>query len=131
MNTIFWALQVILAVKFVAQAYTHVFRTDQPQWQPGLQKMGARARLVLTFSALCLPGALGLILPAATGILTWLTPLAAALLALLMLRGTWFHVACRERPNIGRAGPCRPWVVEAGVAVSTRRRLEKPLYGGL
>jgi hypothetical protein len=45
-------------------------------------------------------GAVGLILPAATGILTWLTPLAAALLALMMLLSIGFHVACRDTLNI-------------------------------
>jgi hypothetical protein len=101
MNTFLWALQVILALKFGAVAYTHLFRTDQPQWRAGVQKLGARARLVLTVSAVCcLLGAIGVILPAATGILTWLTPLAAALLALLMVRGIVFHVRCRERPSV-------------------------------
>jgi hypothetical protein len=45
-------------------------------------------------------GAVGLILPAVTGILTWLTPLAAALLALMTLLAVGFHVACREAPNV-------------------------------
>ena len=101
MNTVLWALQIILAIKFLSVAYTHLFQTDRPNWQPGLETMGARARLVLTvssvFSAL---GAAGLILPAATGILPWLTPLAAALLAVLMLRGILFHVRCRARANV-------------------------------
>jgi ABC-type transport system involved in cytochrome c biogenesis permease subunit len=101
MNTILWALQIILAIKFLSAAYTHVFQTDRPNWRPGIQKMGARARLVLTVSAVCsVLGAVGLILPAATGILPWLTPLAAALLALLMVRGIVFHLGCRDRANV-------------------------------
>jgi len=100
-NTVLWVFQAALAIKFVSAAYTHVFRTDQSQWQPGIEKMGSKARLVLTVSAIfCVLGAVGLILPAATGILPWLTPLAAALLALLMLRGVLFHASCRDKPNV-------------------------------
>jgi len=49
-------------------------------------------------------GGVTLILPAVTGILTWLTPWSAALLALMMLAlmmlvAVGFHIACRESPN--------------------------------
>lgn len=101
MNIILWALQIVLALKFVSVAYTHGLRPDETKMQPGIQRLGAVARLLLTFIALCaFLGAVGLILPATTGILTWLTPLAAALLALMMLLAVGFHVACRESPNI-------------------------------
>lgn len=101
MNTVLWILQIALCLKFVSVAYTHGFRTDQAKWQQGMQRFGAAARPLLTFIALCaLLGGVGLILPAATGILTWLTPLTAALLALMMLLAVGFHVACRETPNI-------------------------------
>ncbi len=101
MNNGLWVLQIILAIKFLLAAYTHLFRTRQSQWLAGVRKMDRQARLGLTtggvFSVL---GALGLILPAATGILPWLTPLAAALLGLLMVRGIVFHLRCRDRPNV-------------------------------
>jgi VIT1/CCC1 family predicted Fe2+/Mn2+ transporter len=101
MNTVLWILQVVLCLKFVSVAYTHAFRTDQAKWQQGMQRLGAVARPLLTFIALStFLGGLGLILPAAIGILTWLTPLAAALLALMMLLAVGFHVACRETPNV-------------------------------
>jgi hypothetical protein len=100
-NTVLWILQIALCLKFVSVAYTHGFRTDQAKWQQGMQRMGAVARPFLTLIAACaLLGGVGLILPAATGILTWLTPLAAALLALMMLLAIGVHVACRETPNI-------------------------------
>ena len=101
MNIILWALQIVLALKFVSVAYTHGFRADQTKMQRGIQRLGAVARPLLTFVALCaFLGGVSLILPAATGILTWLTPLSAALLALMMLLAVGFHVACRESPNI-------------------------------
>lgn len=101
MNSVLWALQLVLALKFVSVAYTHGFRADQTKMQRGIQRLGAVARPLLIFITLCaFLGAVGLILPATTGILTWLTPLAAALLALMMLLALGFHVACRETPNI-------------------------------
>jgi hypothetical protein len=45
-------------------------------------------------------GAIGLILPALTGILPWLTPLAGAALALVMLLAGFFHAARREYSGI-------------------------------
>ena len=101
MNTVLWILQIVLCVKFVSVAYTHGFRTDLAKWQQGMQRMGAAARPVLTLTAiLVLLGGAGLVLPAATGILTWLTPLSAALLAVMMLVAVGLHVGCRETPNV-------------------------------
>ena len=101
MNIVLWALQISLALKFVSVAYTHGFRADQTKMQRGIQRLGAVARPLLTLIALgAFLGGVSLILPAATGILTWLTPLSAALLALMMLLAVGFHVACRENPNI-------------------------------
>ena len=101
MNTVLWILQIALCLKFVSVTYTHAFRTNQAKWQQGMQRLGAVARPLLALIAVCaLLGGVGLILPAATGILTWLTPLTAALLALMMLLAVGFHVACRETPNI-------------------------------
>jgi VIT1/CCC1 family predicted Fe2+/Mn2+ transporter len=45
-------------------------------------------------------GGLGLLLPALTGTLPWLTPLAAAGLALIMLLAMGFHATRREAPAI-------------------------------
>ena len=44
-------------------------------------------------------GAVGVILPAVTGVLPWLTPLAAVGLALIMLSAIVFHLSRRERAN--------------------------------
>ena len=69
--------------------------------QRGGQRLGAWARPLLALIAVCmLLGGISLILPAVTGILIWLTPWAAALLALMMLFSVAFHIACREKPNI-------------------------------
>ena len=101
MNIALWVLQIVLALKFVSTAYTHGFRRDQAKMQRGEQRFGAMTRPLLTFIALCtFLGGVGLILPAALWILTWLTPLAAALLALMMLGAIKFHVTCCEKPKI-------------------------------
>ena len=101
MNVLLWALQIVLALKFVSVTYTHGFRPDQTKWQRGTERLGAAARPLLTLIAFCaLLGGISLILPAATGILTWLTPWSAALLALMMLVAVGFHVTCRESPNV-------------------------------
>ena len=44
--------------------------------------------------------AIGLILPVLTGVLPWLTPLAAASLVVLMVFAIAFHLRRGERPNI-------------------------------
>ena len=101
MNVLLWALQIVLALKFVSVTYTHGLRPDETKMQRGIQRLGALARPLLTLIALCaFLGGVSLILPATTGILTWLTPWSAALLALMMLFAVGFHVACRESPNI-------------------------------
>jgi len=101
MNIVLWVLQVALAVKLVSVAYTHGIRPDPTKMERGLQRLGAAARPLLTLIAVAaFLGGVGLVLPALTGIMTWLTPLSAAALALMMLVAIGFHVACRETPNV-------------------------------
>jgi hypothetical protein len=100
MNVVLWAVQIVLALKFVTVTYTHGLRPDPAKMQRGIQRMGRLARPLLILIALStFLGGLCLILPAATGVLTWLTPWAAALLALMMLLAVGFHIACRESPH--------------------------------
>lgn len=69
-DKLLWVVQVVLAPKLATTAFGHAFRTGGRRWQHGLERMGRRAGLILRVSALfCLLGAVGLILPAATGIL--------------------------------------------------------------
>ena len=72
MNTLLWALQVILAVKFVSVAYTHGLRPDLTKMQQGERRFGAAMRPLLALIALCaLAGGIGLILPAAKAPIAW------------------------------------------------------------
>jgi VIT1/CCC1 family predicted Fe2+/Mn2+ transporter len=97
-NIVLWALQVILALKFASVTYTHGLRLDPAKMERGMQRLGAVARPLLILVGLgTFLGAMGLILPAAIGVLPWLTPLSAAVLALMMLCAIGFHLVCRER----------------------------------
>jgi uncharacterized membrane protein YphA (DoxX/SURF4 family) len=101
MNIVLWILQGVLALKFLTAVYTHGIRPDPDKMQRGRQRFGAAARPLLIAISLCaFLGAVGLILPAALGVLPWLTPWAAALLAVMMLLGLGFHATCRETPRI-------------------------------
>jgi hypothetical protein len=67
----------------------------------GVRRLGRLTRPLLALIALLsfLAG-VGLVLPAATGILAWLTPWSAAVMAVMMLLAVAFHVSCRESPRI-------------------------------
>jgi uncharacterized membrane protein YphA (DoxX/SURF4 family) len=99
MNIVLWILQVLVAAMFLMAGVLHGFQQERAKAQlkwpadvpPGL----------LTFIGVCeILGALGVVLPALTGILPWLTPLAALGLAIMMLLAAGFHATRREYPNI-------------------------------
>jgi hypothetical protein len=101
MNTFLWALQIILAVKFISSAFIHAFRQDKPTLQYGIQKMGSKAKPILAVvSVLLAIDAVLLILPRALGWDAMFTIYAAALGALLMLGSIVFHLRCRETPMV-------------------------------
>ncbi len=96
-----WALQIILAVKFISSAFIHAFRQDKPTLQYGIQKMGSKSKPILAgISALLALDAVILILPRALGWDAMITVYAAALGALLMLGSVVFHLRCRETPKV-------------------------------
>jgi len=101
MNLVFWALQIILAIKFLSVAYTHGLRPGRSEMQSAMERLGAAARPLLIVVALStFAGALALVLPAAAGLWTGLVPWAAAMLSLMMLGAIGFHVACREEASV-------------------------------
>ncbi len=96
MNIALWIVQILLALAFAMAGFMKV---SQP-----VEKLQARmnwtkhvapgiVRLVGTLEIL---GALGLILPRATGILPWLTPVAAVGLVLTMLGAVFTHFRLQE-----------------------------------
>jgi hypothetical protein len=96
-----WALQIILAVKFISSALIHAFRQDKPTLQFGIQKMGPKSKPILAvISVLLTLDAVFLILPRALGWDPIFTVYAAALGALLMLGSIVFHLKCRKTPKV-------------------------------
>ena len=101
MDVLLWILQAILAIKFISIAYSHGLRQDQVKMQQGIRRMGPVTRPVLFAVALgSLLAGIGLILPAAAAVSSWVTPLAAALLAGMMFVSIFLHRACRENPYV-------------------------------
>ncbi|MFI7640651.1 DoxX family protein [Nonomuraea sp. NPDC049400] len=96
MNIVLWIVQAVLAVMF---GMAGVMKSTQPK-----DKLQAKLPWVEDFSAGTirfigvaeLAGALGLILPAATGIVPFLTPLAATGLAVVMVLAALTHARRKE-----------------------------------
>lgn len=97
-----WIVQILLALAFLGAG---MMKIVTPYEELGTQMawvLDVSPTLVLFIGIAEVAGALGLILPAATRILPWLTPLAAALLALNMLFALIFHLT---RSEIGMIVP--------------------------
>jgi uncharacterized membrane protein YphA (DoxX/SURF4 family) len=99
-NLLLWIGQILLALAFLGVGYGHVLRFEQMSTRPGMTWLAAvgpdRMRIVGILEIL---GAIGLILPAATRVLSWLTPVAATALAVLMVLAIVLHA---RRPGEGR-----------------------------
>jgi uncharacterized membrane protein len=94
-----WVVQVLLAASFLAAGVLHGFQYERARAQ--LKWPTAVPRGLMTFIGVSeILGAVGLILPAVTRILPWLTPLAALGLAIIMVLAIGFHVTRREYPNV-------------------------------
>jgi hypothetical protein len=91
-NILLWVGQVLLALSFLAVAYGHSLRFEPSSARPDMGWLLAvgqrRMRIIGALEGL---GAIGLIVPAATGILPWLTPVAASCLTVLMVFAAIFH----------------------------------------
>ena len=95
MNTAIWILQVLVALAFLGAGLAKLSKPKNPamawtqDFEPGTIRLIGLAEVL---------GALGLILPAAFGVLPWLTPVAAIALTVLMLGATSVHLRRRETP---------------------------------
>jgi len=96
-NTLLWALQIILAIKLLTVTFNHGLRPDPDKMKRGRERFGPAVKpLLLTIALLALLIGLGLVLPFAKGFL----PITASLTALMMLIATGFHLRCREEPKV-------------------------------
>ena len=91
-NPLLWIGQIVLALVFAGVSYSHTIGFEQSSVRPGMTWLAAVGRdRMRIIGILELLGAIGLVLPAATGILPWLTPVAAACLAVLMVFAIVLH----------------------------------------
>ena len=99
MEIVVWVLQILLAVVFLASGVMKLVRprpalvTSGMGWAEDYSDNGVKG-----IGALELLGAIGLVLPAVTGIAPILTPLAAVGLALVMAAAAVVHVRRKETP---------------------------------
>lgn len=95
MQIALWIVQVLLAAAFIFAGVRKAFQYERAR--ATLSWVKDIPRGLVAFIGICeLLGGLGLLLPAITGILPWLTPLAAAGLGLIMLLAIGFHALRRE-----------------------------------
>jgi uncharacterized membrane protein YphA (DoxX/SURF4 family) len=100
MEVVLWVVQGSLALVFLAVGLAKVgqCRERLVARMPGLGDLPHST--VRTIGALEILGATGLVLPVITGILPWLTPLAAAGLVLLMIGAAFFNLRHRKYSGI-------------------------------
>jgi uncharacterized membrane protein YphA (DoxX/SURF4 family) len=100
-NVVLWIVAGLLAVAFLAAG---LMKLAQPKKKLAESGMGWTEDFsdgaVKGIGALEVLGAVGLILPAALGIVPVLVPIAATGLALLMLGAAVTHARRKESPNI-------------------------------
>jgi uncharacterized membrane protein YphA (DoxX/SURF4 family) len=100
MNVFLWVLQVLLALVFLGAGTMKVI-TPKEKLQPRMAYVEDFSEPVIKFiGAVEILGALGLILPAATGIAVVLTPLAATGLAIVMIGAVITHVRRKENNQL-------------------------------
>jgi uncharacterized membrane protein YphA (DoxX/SURF4 family) len=87
-----WILQALLAVFFVLAGFGHTTLPLAELAQSAPWATDVPAPLMRFIGVAEMAGALGLVLPLATGIASWLTGIAAAGLALIMLLAVAFHI---------------------------------------
>src|SRR5918999_1383202 len=101
LNLVLWGVQVFLALFFLGAGVPKLIGRGLERWT-GFSEL-PRPQVIFTGFVEVL-GAAGLVLPMATGLLPWLTPLAALGLTVIVLMATGFHVRADERLNAVETG---------------------------
>jgi uncharacterized membrane protein YphA (DoxX/SURF4 family) len=94
LHHVLWGVQIFLALFFLFAGAPKVLGRGIDRWT-GFSEL-PRTQVVFTGIAELL-GAAGLVLPMATSVAPWLTPLAAVGLALIVLMAAGFHLRADER----------------------------------
>ncbi len=101
MNIALWVVQILLAVVFAMAGLTKLTQSKEALIERGMEFVEDQSlSTVRVIGLLEVLGAIGLILPALTGILPWLTPLAAVGLALTMVGAIIVHIRRDENSKI-------------------------------
>jgi len=97
MNTLLWIIQVALMVLFVGSGLAKSTMSRERLIATGQTGIAVYPMPVVRFTACCeLAGALGIVLPWATGVARVLTPLAGLGLAAVMVGAGYAHLRLRE-----------------------------------
>ena len=98
MNVALWIVQALLAIAFIASGGMKVFAYEKYAAMAEKKKTPmSLSRGLITFIGIAeIAGSLGIVLPMATNIAPWLSPLAAIGLAIIMLLAIGFHARRRE-----------------------------------
>lgn len=101
MNIALWIVQIVLGVMFVITGFLKGFQYERAKatlpW-PWVKELSRSLVIFIGISEFL--GGLGLLLPALTHILPWLTPLAAVGLAIILLLAIIFHARRGEGQGI-------------------------------
>ena len=97
MNTALWIAQILLALGFGMAGWLKVSK-PKAELEPKLEWMADYPQSTIRIIGLAeLFGAVGLVLPAASGVLPLLTPLAATGLAIIMVLAIVVHARRQEK----------------------------------
>ncbi len=96
MGILTWVLQFLLAIAFIGAGLMKLSSpkdrlVERMEWARGVTQRGIKV-----IGLVELLGGIGLVLPALTGIMPWLTTLAAIGLAVTMLFAIYTHIRLRE-----------------------------------
>ncbi len=101
MNIVLWVVQILLALAFLMAGGMKVSQPIEKLGKAMSWTAHASVGSVRLVGVLEILGALGLILPAVTGILPWLTPVAAIGLVLTMIGAAIVHIRLKEFAGLG------------------------------
>lgn len=97
MNIGAWILQVVLAIQYFFHGW--LFVNPPPAMAGPIASMGLPTGFRQFIGVAEILASVGLVLPAMTRILPWVTPLAALGLTIVMISATVFHVSRNEMPS--------------------------------
>ncbi|HVU96417.1 MAG TPA: DoxX family protein [Puia sp.] len=101
MNTILWASQILLALAFLYSGINKSILSEQQliaRGQTGV--VGYSPAAIHLIGVAEILGSIGIIVPCWTGILPWLTPVAACCFAVIMLLAAPIHYRLKEPRNV-------------------------------